>query len=141
MKIRCSLLSFHLEKVCSGRTFERIEVGGDHVREARVSEEKMKTLLVWIFVLCLFDAVVTDLGIQAGYIRELNPLMKEVYHWSRIFFYGCKLFLPLLLLWIYPRLEHRKMVNGGVMLCLAAYVAVTVYHVSWMLIVLKGTFD
>lgn len=111
------------------------------MREARISEEKMKKLLVWIFGLCLFDAVVTDLGIQAGYIRELNPLMKEVYQWSRIFFYGCKLFLPLLLMWIYPKLEHRKMVNGGALLCLATYAAVTVYHVAWMLIVLKSRFD
>ncbi|MGE7602581.1 DUF5658 family protein [Peribacillus sp. NPDC097675] len=111
------------------------------MRDARISESKMKKLLVWILGLCLFDAVVTDLGIQAGYIRELNPLMKEVYHWSRFSFYGCKLFLPLLLLWIYPRVEHRKMVNGGAVFCLVIYAAVTVYHVTWMMIVWKGMFD
>ncbi|MGM9954572.1 MAG: DUF5658 family protein [Peribacillus sp.] len=109
------------------------------VDEARISKEKMKNMLVWIFVLCLFDAVVTDFGIQAGYIRELNPLMKEVYHWNRSFFYGCKLFLPLLLLWIYPQLKRRKVVNGGILLCLVAYAAVTVYHFFWMLLALKGS--
>ena len=95
-------------------------------------EAQVKKLLIFLIVLCLFDAMATDFGIQSGYISEGNPFMKILYDRSRVAFYACKLILPLLLYGIYPKLEHKKLANAGVILCLIVYLAVTVYHLFWM---------
>ena len=98
----------------------------------------MKKLLICLIVLCLFDATATDVGIQSGYIGEGNPFMKSLYDWNRIAFYACKLLLPLLLYWMYPKLEHKKLANAGVILCLIVYLAVTAYHFFWISYVYFG---
>lgn len=90
---------------------------------------KKNGLLILLLLLCCFDAAATDFGLQKGYIKEANPIMRAVYEESRFVFYTIKLSLPLLLMWIFPRAanQRRLLVLAGA--CLAVYGAVSALHV------------
>lgn len=90
---------------------------------------KKNGLFILLVLLCFFDAAATDFGIQKGYIREANPIMRTVYEESRIFFYSIKLGLPLLLLWIFPRTANQRRLRLLAAGCIAVYGAVGALHV------------
>ncbi|MFS0781191.1 DUF5658 family protein [Bacillus sp. 1P06AnD] len=92
----------------------------------------MQKIVRCLLLLCLFDAVATDIGIRTGFIEEGNPLMGMIYEQSKIVFYCCKLIFPVLLVILYEKHIQSKLLTVLVGVCFTLYVAVTMIHASWI---------
>ncbi len=92
--------------------------------------------MLFLCLLCLFDAAATDAGLQAGYITEGNPLMDWLYQADRFLFYGCKLALPLILWGICHSFSTKGWFRLSMFVCVALYSIVGLLHVGWIYVVL-----
>ncbi|WP_050615569.1 DUF5658 family protein [Bacillus testis] len=96
----------------------------------------MRKIVRCLLLLCLFDAVATDIGIRTGFIQEGNPLIDMIYGQSKIAFYCCKLVFPFLLVGLYEKYVKSKAIAILTCCCFSLYAAVTVMHASWIGMVL-----
>ena len=94
--------------------------------------------MLGLCLLCLFDAVATDIGLQLEYIEEANPLMRWIYETDRLFFYAVKAGMPLLLWRMYGSLSGRRWFRQSVFLCLLVYIVVGFLHVYWIGLIYLG---
>ena len=97
-----------------------------------------RKIMLALCLLCLFDAVATDVGLQLEYIREANPLMGWLYETNRFLFYAVKAGMPLLLWRMYGSLGGRRWFRLSVFLCLSMYTAVGFFHIYWIGLVYLG---
>ncbi|SDN42471.1 hypothetical protein SAMN04487897_102871 [Paenibacillus sp. yr247] len=88
--------------------------------------------LVWLLLLCLSDALFTDIGLHLAFIKELNPFIRAIYEWHVGGYYFVKLILPLILMAIYPRIRKKVWVQPCLSLTVLIYGAVNVYHFIWL---------
>ncbi|MBB3113530.1 hypothetical protein FHS18_005642 [Paenibacillus phyllosphaerae] len=98
----------------------------------------IKPLLVALIILCLSDAVFTDIGLRASLIQELNPLVRHVYEWNVAAYYFGKIILPVILLMLLPYLKVRMWMKSLMMIATAAYAAVNLYHIFWVALAFKA---
>ncbi|NOV01733.1 DUF5658 family protein [Paenibacillus planticolens] len=89
-------------------------------------------MLVWLFILCLSDALFTDIGLRLSFIEEMNPLIRSVYEWHVFAYYCLKLVLPLLLMAFYPYIRKRAWVKPCLSFTVIIYGAVNVVHFIWL---------
>ncbi|TXK84489.1 DUF5658 family protein [Paenibacillus sp. N3.4] len=88
--------------------------------------------LISLLILCLGDAIFTDVGLHLHLIEEMNPLIRHIYEWNTGGYYAVKLALPLLLMILYPRIRTRLWVKPCLALTVLLYGAVNVYHLIWL---------
>ncbi|GGA12620.1 hypothetical protein GCM10008018_67060 [Paenibacillus marchantiophytorum] len=88
--------------------------------------------LVWLLVLCLCDAIFTDIGLHLAFIEELNPLIRTIYEWHVVGYYVVKLILPVSLMFLYPHIQKKGWVQPCLSLTVLIYGAVNVYHFIWL---------
>ncbi|MFC4409934.1 DUF5658 family protein [Chungangia koreensis] len=85
-----------------------------------------------LFLLSILDAFYTDLGIRHQFITEANPLMNMIYEKTVIGFYGIKLILPLLMLFIVLNIKVKRhlwfLINGSLIL----YGVILYLHLQWI---------
>ncbi|MHA6259808.1 DUF5658 family protein [Sporosarcina sp. CAU 1771] len=93
---------------------------------------KMALLL---FVLAIFDALLTDFGIRNHHIEEANPLMRFVYESSVLYFFVIKISLPILLLYILTKIEPKIFLNVLVASSVLLYTLVLFQHIFWLILV------
>lgn len=98
--------------------------------------EDSSKVLLWLLALCISDAICTDIGLRANWVSELNPFIKEVYDWNIVAYYVVKIFLPIVLILIYPYVKTNKSIQLGITCCLLLYVCINVYHIVWICLVL-----
>ncbi|WP_134702720.1 DUF5658 family protein [Ammoniphilus sp. YIM 78166] len=90
-----------------------------------------KHIYLMVLLLCISDAVFTDLGLRAGQISELNPLMNHVYfHTGITWFYLIKVGLPLLLFLFKAHIPFKR-VYKPLALTLTLYLLVNGLHLVW----------
>lgn len=89
-------------------------------------------LLVLLLILCFFDALFTDIGLQLAFIQEANPFIRHLYEWHIIAYYLVKLIFPLALMLIYPYIRQKLWVQPCLTLTVIVYAAVNVYHFVWL---------
>jgi hypothetical protein len=100
-----------------------------------------RIMFIGLLVCSITDAIFTDVGLRLQLIEELNPLVKHIYETNRLSYYGFKLLLPLLLLFLYPRLKPYRRIHASILVTFLIYLAVNVYHAIWLSISLsKGLF-
>ncbi|MFC5450963.1 DUF5658 family protein [Paenibacillus aestuarii] len=93
--------------------------------------------LVLLLALCFLDAMFTDMGLRLQFIEELNPVIRHIYDWNVAGFYLIKLFLPLLFMLLYPRIQARPWVSPALTITVVTYAAVNIYHLVWLAYSLK----
>ncbi|CAN7746676.1 DUF5658 family protein [Paenibacillus sp. LjRoot153] len=89
-------------------------------------------LLVLLLILCFFDALFTDIGLQLAFIQEANPFIRHIYEWHIIAYYLVKLIFPIALMLIYPYIRQKLWVQPCLTLTVIVYAAVNVYHFVWL---------
>lgn len=89
-------------------------------------------MLLGLLLLCFSDAAFTDIGLRFFLIEEMNPIVKRIYEWNIVSYYGVKLLLPLLLILIYYHLKNRKWMNPFILATMALYCLVNIYHLIWV---------
>ncbi|MDR6554811.1 DUF5658 family protein [Paenibacillus qinlingensis] len=89
-------------------------------------------LLLSLLILCFFDALFTDIGLQLALIQEANPLIRYLYEWHIIAYYLVKLIFPVALMLIYPYIRQKLWVKPCLTLTVVIYAAVNVYHFVWL---------
>ncbi|MGG1517915.1 DUF5658 family protein [Paenibacillus oryzisoli] len=89
-------------------------------------------ILLCLLLLCLGDALFTDMGLKLRFIEEMNPLIRSIYEWHVAGYYAIKLVFPLALMIIHPRIRQKPWVHPALLLTVILYGAVNVYHVVWM---------
>ena len=95
-------------------------------------------MMLALCMLCLFDAVATDIGLQLEYIKEANPLMRVLYETDRLFFYAVKAGMPLLLWGMCRSFAARRWFRQSVYVCLFMYIVVGFFHIYWIGLVYLG---
>jgi len=92
-----------------------------------------------IFLLAagLLDAILTHVGISAGFIEEGNPMMKEVINKGWSYFYLIKIFLPLLLLGLFYLRPFKGTIRILLISTCVLYLSVLVYHMVWVVLYLN----
>lgn len=85
-----------------------------------------------IFLCSLLDASLTDFGLREHFITEANPLAWHLYEISPVLFYGWKLLLPLLLIFLYPKVLKRKSIRMGIKMTCYLFVVLMLYHGFWL---------
>lgn len=99
---------------------------------ATIQKWDMKALLLGLLLLCFSDAAFTDIGLRFFLIEEMNPIVRHIYEWNIVSYYGVKLVLPLLLILIYYQLKNRKWINPFILATVAFYFLVNIYHLIWV---------
>ncbi|MFA9558880.1 DUF5658 family protein [Evansella sp. AB-rgal1] len=94
------------------------------------------SIIKWIWLLSLLDALFTDVGLRLSFIEEANPLIRIIYEWNIIAFYAYKFVFPLLLLLLYPFTTNKKWIDRGIYISFFIYTLVVAYHFVWISIVL-----
>ncbi|MEH7417860.1 DUF5658 family protein [Neobacillus drentensis] len=89
-----------------------------------------------IFLLAagLIDAIFTHVGISTGFIKEGNPVMREVINKGWTYFYLIKIFLPLFLLGLFYFRPFKGMIRMLLISTCVLYLSVLVYHVVWVIL-------
>ena len=95
-------------------------------------------IMLALCLLCLFDAMATDIGLQLDYIEEANPFMRWIYETDRLFFYAVKAGMPLLLWRMYGSLGGRRWFRQSVFFCLLVYIVIGFFHVYWIGLIYLG---
>lgn len=100
-------------------------------------ESKRQFINVYIlFILCLLDTILTDIGLRNHIIGEANPLMSWIYSSSKIAFYLMKLALPVALIVILSKMRATLLINLLLRAALVIYSIVFLMHISWIVSVL-----
>lgn len=89
-------------------------------------------MLVLLLILCFFDALFTDIGLQLAFIQEANPFIRSVYEWHILAYYLVKLIFPVALMLMYPYIRQKFWVQPCLTLTVIVYAAVNVYHFVWL---------
>jgi len=83
---------------------------------------------LWLIVcLNIFDATVTVLGLQHGFVVEENILMEVALDWGTWAFVSIKMTCVLLGCWLLWRLRHKKAAIVGIALCVTAYLVLAMH--------------
>ncbi|OIK15874.1 hypothetical protein BIV60_07855 [Bacillus sp. MUM 116] len=94
-------------------------------------------ICVFLLIAGLLDAVLTQLGIENGIIKEGNPIMTQVIESGWVYFYMIKIILPLILIGLF----YLRPLKGRVKTLLTAtgvlYFSVLAYHLVWILLYLN----
>lgn len=107
----------------------RVETSGLWHEPGAVSRGVMWPVVVAIVVLNLLDAIATMIWVELGIAEEANALLDHLLHRDAVLFMAVKLALVSLgvtLLWRYRR---RPLAVAGLVLALATYGSLAVYHV------------
>lgn len=83
-------------------------------------------------MLCLFDAVATDVGMRLQLIAELNPFAKWLYDTHVAVFYTYKTGLPLALLAIVPYIKRQAFISVLLTFAVVVYSLLALYHLGWI---------
>ncbi|MDR7002456.1 DUF5658 family protein [Neobacillus niacini] len=90
-------------------------------------------ICVFLLLAGLLDAVLTNLGIANGMIKEGNPIMKQVIEIGWVYFYMIKIIFPLILIGLF----YLQPLKGRIRTLLTAagvlYFSVLAYHLIWIL--------
>ncbi len=90
-----------------------------------------KHIYFMILLLCITDAIFTDLGLRADQISELNPIMNHIYFQLGIaWFYLIKVGLPLLL-FLFKAYIPFKRIYKPLAFTLTLYLFVNGLHLVW----------
>jgi hypothetical protein len=89
-------------------------------------------IVVWLLLLSLFDTLLTHVGLHTKLIEESNPLAYALYQLNITAFYGWKIALPLLLIYIYPSIHSHAGIRQGINAAFLLYAVVLVYHLFWI---------
>ncbi|WNR44207.1 DUF5658 family protein [Paenibacillus roseipurpureus] len=92
---------------------------------------RSKTLIL-LFILCLLDAVCTDIGLRLHYIQEANPIIRRFYEWHLITYYIVKLIFPVVLMMMHPYIRQKTWVKPCLTLTVIVYATINAYHVVWL---------
>ncbi|WP_026573169.1 DUF5658 family protein [Bacillus sp. UNC438CL73TsuS30] len=96
-------------------------------------------ICVFLLFAGLLDAVMTNIGIKYGIIKEGNPVMKHVIELGWVYFYMIKIILPLVLIGLF----YLRPLKGRIRTLLTAagilYFSVLAYHLVWILLYLNIT--
>jgi len=114
------------------RFFHQFFQNGGSFAITALKQWDLKPLLFGLLFLCFADAVFTDIGLRLSLIEELNPLVKKLYEWNIVSYYGMKLLLPLLLILIYYRMKNRFWINPCILVTVLIYFLVNIYHLIWI---------
>jgi uncharacterized YccA/Bax inhibitor family protein len=93
----------------------------------------MKRLLFIIFGLTVFDAVLTCIGINLSFIKEANPLLKDLFRVTPEFAaFVIIAFVGMLLIIIYKFHRCVPWIRYGLQAILAIKLAVIGLHMIWI---------
>ncbi|MED4228810.1 DUF5658 family protein [Neobacillus cucumis] len=92
-----------------------------------------------IFLLAagLLDAILTQVGISTGLIKEGNPMMSQVISKGWSYFYFIKIILPLMLLGLFYLKPFIGRVRKLLLTTCVLYSSVLIYHMVWIILYLK----
>ncbi|AZB43566.1 hypothetical protein CEF21_15335 [Bacillus sp. FJAT-42376] len=94
----------------------------------------MKTAFIYLAIVNTIDLFVTLAGLELGFIKEANPLMKNLYEWTPVAFIGVKLMFSILLLcmvFLIP-LKTTKILKGATCAACLLYTFVMILHSTWI---------
>ncbi|MBS2969624.1 hypothetical protein J9317_12695 [Metabacillus sp. KIGAM252] len=94
----------------------------------------MKTAFIYLAIVNAIDLFITLAGLELGFIKEANPLMKSLYEWTPVAFIGVKLMFSLLMLcmvFLIP-LKTTKILKGVTFAACILYTFVMVLHSTWI---------
>lgn len=86
---------------------------------------------ILLLSLAILDSFFTDFGIRNNHIQEANPLVSIIYDSSIIGFYTIKIGLPILLIYIFTKIDSKPYLRILVRLTLLFYVLVLAMHIVW----------
>lgn len=84
-----------------------------------------------LVLLSFLDACFTDIGLRLQAVEEGNPIAKLLYETDVALFYGWKIALPLLLLFLYPKVKANAFVSRMAYSVCAVYAVLFLYHMYW----------
>jgi len=90
---------------------------------------------ILLIILAILDSLFTDFGLRHKYITEANPLMRVIYETSVAGFYGIKICLPLLLLYLLSKIEAKRYLQFLHNFALILYSFVLCQHLIWLSLV------
>lgn len=94
----------------------------------------MKTKLIIIFILSVFDIGLSYWGIKAGFIEEMNPLLRYLLHtYPEITSLMVFLIISMSLYFIYKEGYQFRYINIGLVLMLAVKIFIMALHVGWII--------
>lgn len=94
----------------------------------------IKSLCLFLFILCVIDALSTDLGLSSHQIIELNPIMNFIYFNLGVSsFYFIKIGLPVILLYLHDKIRP-KILYVGLSLTIFLYFGILFLHAHWMFV-------
>ncbi len=85
-----------------------------------------------LLLLCTLDALFTDFGIRNHHISEANPMMNWIYTNSILGFYGMKILLPLLLVWILRKIQPTMLIKLLMNTAVYLYCMILILHFTWL---------
>ncbi|WCK57326.1 DUF5658 family protein (plasmid) [Aneurinibacillus sp. Ricciae_BoGa-3] len=88
-------------------------------------------MVKWLLLLSFLDAYFTDIGVASGVIQEGNPIAKFLYEKNVVLFYGWKMLLPIVLLFLYPKIKDNNWLRRAVYFVCGIYILLFVYHLIW----------
>ncbi|MDP4551593.1 DUF5658 family protein [Alkalihalobacillus macyae] len=93
-------------------------------------------LIIYLGCCNLLDGFVTFLGLENGWIEEVNPLMRSLYEWHPIAFLSYKTGISLLLLSFLLFNKQIKSVIVRILLSVASiiYTFLLCLHAYWLLL-------
>jgi hypothetical protein len=93
-------------------------------------------LAVFLLFLCLFDTILTDIGLRTGFTYEMNPVTNYLYYLNpdhHLVYYFLKLSLPILLIWYtMKRPERKKLIVITLSIVTMFYIVAALLHVKWI---------
>ncbi|MFJ8261870.1 DUF5658 family protein [Rummeliibacillus sp. NPDC094406] len=98
------------------------------------SNINFSTIGTCLLLLCMFDALFTDIGIRNHLITEANPLMNWIYHNSILLFYALKISMPILLVWILRKVQPSLLIRILMICATSIYCAILFTHIWWITI-------
>lgn len=87
---------------------------------------------VALLMLNLLDGLFTLFFLQLGVAEELNPIMREAYEQSPLFFMFSKLVIVNAGLWLLCIHRHLKASRIAIRLGAAVYAVIVVYHLAFL---------
>jgi len=96
-----------------------------------ISKKEYKMIYVFIFILTLFDCLLTLWGISSGKITEGNPLLVKLFSWDP--FWGVTLIVIAVgLILVFISKQKIKWLQPVVMGLLWIKILVMFLHIRWM---------
>lgn len=89
-------------------------------------------LIAFICIASFLDAILTDIGLRHQWIDEANPIMRYLYDYSYIAFYGVKIVLPLSLFFLAAKVGKRLFILRLSRLSAIVYVGILLLHYYWI---------